>query len=55
MKTYWGSGCIAPRIRALQNFQHVHHAARMAEMRNTYKISVGKPERKSPLRIPKRR
>jgi hypothetical protein len=30
------------------------HAAFMEEMKNTYKILVGNPERKSPLRRPRR-
>jgi hypothetical protein len=33
----------------------VGHAAHMGEMRNVYKILVGKPERKRPLRKPRHR
>jgi hypothetical protein len=31
------------------------HAARMGEKRNAYRILVGKPEEKKPLRTPRRR
>jgi hypothetical protein len=31
------------------------HVARMGEKRNAYRILVGKPERKKPLGIPRRR
>jgi hypothetical protein len=31
------------------------HVARMGEMRNAYRMSVGKPERKRPLGRPRRR
>jgi hypothetical protein len=31
------------------------HVACMGEMRNVYKILVGKPERKRPLEIPRHR
>jgi hypothetical protein len=31
------------------------HVARMGETRNTYKLSVGKPEEKRPLERPRRR
>jgi hypothetical protein len=33
----------------------VGHIARMEEMRNAYRMLVGKPEEKKPLRRPRRR
>jgi len=34
--------------------RRVGHAARMGEMRNSYKILIGKPEGERPLRRPRR-
>jgi len=37
------------RVTKLRRVRWAGHMARMIEMRNTYKILVGTPERKSPL------
>jgi hypothetical protein len=38
-----------------RSMELIGHVARMGEMRNAYKISVGKPEGKRPLGKPSRR
>jgi hypothetical protein len=43
------------RIMKSRKMRWVGHVARMGEMRNVYRLLVGKPEGKRPLRRPRRR
>jgi hypothetical protein len=43
------------RIIKSRKMRWTEHVARMGEMRNAYKILIGKPEGKRPLGIPRRR
>jgi hypothetical protein len=43
------------RIIKLRRIRWAGHVARMGEMRNVYRLLVGKPERKRPLGRPRRR
>jgi hypothetical protein len=41
-------------IKSKRRIRWVEHVACMGEMRNAYRILVGKPEEKRPLQIPSR-
>jgi hypothetical protein len=41
------------RIMKSRRMRWAGHVARMGEKRNVYRLLVGKPERKRPLRIPR--
>jgi hypothetical protein len=43
------------RVMKSRRLRWVGHATRMGEMRNAYKVLVGKPEGKGPLGRPRRR
>jgi hypothetical protein len=44
-----------PRIIKSRRMRLAGHVARMGEKRNIYRLMVGKPERKRPVGIPRRR
>jgi hypothetical protein len=50
----YSSPCISRMINSMR-MRFAGHIARMEEMRNAYKILVGKPEEKRPFRRPNRR